>query len=69
LLLNPVFEYIEFALVALLGFMPLIVIHWSDRQRRKEKPSQSQRGFWHMVIAIKAAVIVAVTDWASNLWI
>lgn len=49
----------EFVLVALLGFMPLMVVHYADQRPQVRLPRRTLRS----VVAAKAAVLVGVTNW------
>jgi hypothetical protein len=49
----------QFLLVALLGFMPLIVIHFADQRPRVRLTRRTQ----HTILAAKAAMLVSVTNW------
>ncbi|MCD4685158.1 MAG: hypothetical protein K8S97_04390 [Anaerolineae bacterium] len=49
----------EFVLVALLGFMPLIVVHFADQRPQVRLPRRTLRA----VVAAKTAVLVGVTNW------
>ena len=69
LLLNPIVEYIEFGLVALLGFLPLIVIHWSDWQRRRNHPPAPPRRKLWQTAAAETSLLVALGNWLSNFWL
>lgn len=46
-------------LVALLGFMPLIVIHFADRRPQVRVTRRTLR----LVLAARAVVLVGVTNW------
>jgi hypothetical protein len=60
--LIPVVDVAEFLLVAVLGFMPLIVIHWADRRPhiRLSAPKRASMRFG----ILKASLLVMLTDWA-----
>lgn len=68
LLLNHVVELIEFGLVALLGLMPLIVIHFTYRRPTRDKPRLSQRVI-RLTSVIKTSLLMFAADWLSNLQI
>ncbi len=55
-------DLVEFSLVGLLGFMPLIVIHWSDRLPKLRLP-RVLRALMQTTLAVKTAILVSVTDW------
>ena len=59
---------IEFGLVALLGLMPLIVIHFTYRRPQRQKPHLSQR-IVRLTGTIKTSLLVFAADWLSNLQI
>ena len=50
----------EFGLIGLLGFMPLSVIHWSHRQRRKREVSPLPSPVWRGAIMAKVTLLIAV---------
>ncbi|MCZ7539451.1 MAG: hypothetical protein M5U29_05980 [Anaerolineae bacterium] len=58
----------EFALVGLLGFMPLSVIHWAHRQRRKREVPPLRRPLWRAAVTAKLTFLTAlVTSWMAEL--
>lgn len=59
LLLNLV----EFSLVAVLGFMPLIVIHWADRRPTMRLPQKR----WGSIAATRTAMLIGMTDWFMSI--
>lgn len=66
--LTVLIDIIEFSLVALLGLMPLSVIHWSHRQQRKrDKPPLPRPARRAKVTAKLTLLIAAVTNWMSEL--
>jgi len=57
-------DILKFALVGLLGFMPLLVIHWSDRHPRwmmRANQAMTSLGM------LKASIGVVLSEWASHL--
>lgn len=54
-------------MVALLGFMPLIIVHWSDRQPRSTRFPRGPRAVIHTALAAKTAVLVSLTDWVITI--
>jgi hypothetical protein len=65
LLLNPRVEVLEFVIVGVLGFMPLIVIHWAHRRARPLQGSR-RRGLAGHLANAKASLLVWLTDWALS---
>jgi hypothetical protein len=56
-------DLIGIILVALLGFLPLIVIHIVHRPVRMSLP---RRAVWRLS-AIKTSLLVTLTDWISSI--
>ncbi len=54
--------------MGVLGFMPLSVIHWSHRQRRKRDVPPLPRPFWRAAVTTKLTLLVAaMTSWLAEL--
>ncbi len=64
LLLNYGTDMAGFLLVAMLGFLPLFIVHWADR-RPQEEPWP--RRTWHILGTLKALLVVEWADWLSAL--
>jgi hypothetical protein len=60
--LNHSQDLLAFALVVLLGFMPLIIIHWGGG-RPALRPERS--GSWRDVVT-KTSLLVVITDWLAS---
>jgi len=58
-------DILKFALVGLLGFMPLAVIHWSDRHPRRHdgRPNRIMTSLG----MLKTSVMIVLSDWSSHL--
>jgi hypothetical protein len=60
-----ILDIVEFVLVTLLGFMPLIIFHWADRRPRLHMPP-IRPALWQdirrLVAVVKAFVLVWFTD-------
>ncbi|MBP8973041.1 MAG: hypothetical protein KBH93_04130 [Anaerolineae bacterium] len=55
-------------MVGLLGFMPLSVIHWSHRQRRKRDVPPLRRPVWRAAVTAKLTVLIAaITSWMPEM--
>jgi hypothetical protein len=66
--LTDLIDIIEFSLVVLFGFMPLTVIHWSHRQRRKRDVPPLPRPVWWAAVTAKLTLLIAaVTNWMPKL--
>ena len=53
-----------FFLVAMLGFLPLFIVHWADRQpQKKTLPHRT----WHILGALKALLFAEWLDWLSTI--
>jgi hypothetical protein len=61
--LTHLLDIVEFALVAVLGFMPLIVIHWADRRPRLGLPRPKRR-LWQLAVTAKTSLLLLLTDWS-----
>ncbi len=55
-------DLVEFLLVTLLGFMPLIIIHWADR-RPQFRALRSKLGFRQDIRRLAAVAKMAVLVW------
>lgn len=67
--LNLIIDMMEFLLVALLGLMPLIVIHWTDRGARMGPPYANSRINQRMrqaATTIKTSLLIFAADWLAN---
>jgi len=58
-------DILKFALVGMLGFMPLAVIHWSDRHPRLRVTQVNQA--MTSLGMLKASIMVMLSDWSSHL--
>ncbi len=65
-----IIDLVEFLLVGVLGFMPLIIIHWADRRPRVRlpRPRRLGRGAWRMAVAAKTGLLLLFAEWA-NWWV
>lgn len=65
--LNLVLDVVALLLVALLGFMPLIVIHWAshDPRLRVMRPRHLSR-LVQSVAIIKTSLLILLTDWLHS---
>ena len=59
---NELVQVLEFVLVAMLGFMPLTVIHWADRRPPLRLPLPGNLGGHY--VAARAALITLVSVFA-----
>ena len=60
-----IIEFAEFILVGLLGFMPLIIIHWADRRPRVRLPRMG-KSVWHTAGAIKTSLLIVIANWLQR---
>lgn len=58
-------DLLGFSLMSLLGFLPLIVIHWSERWPRLGL-GIIKRALWRVNI-IKASLFIMLTDWSLGI--
>jgi len=65
--IEDVIDVVEFLLVGLLGFMPLIIIHFADRVPRV-RVLRLGRGLGRWAVAARTGLLVALTNWA-NWWV
>jgi len=48
----------------MLGFLPLFIVHWADRQpQKKTLPHRT----WHILGALKALLFAEWLDWLSTI--
>ena len=68
--LTDIIDLVEFLLVAVLGFMPLIIIHWADRRPHVYLPHLPRwgRGAWRLAVAAKTGLLLLFVEWA-NWWV
>jgi hypothetical protein len=64
--LTHLLDIVEFVLVAVLGFMPLIVIHWADRRPRFSLPRPKRR-LWRLAVTTKTSLLLLLTDWSLTI--
>ncbi|NLX11858.1 MAG: hypothetical protein GXY36_19600 [Chloroflexi bacterium] len=60
----PLVEALEFLLIGLLGFMPLILIHIADRKPRIRPPRLSLP---HLSGVTKTSFLIVLADWTFHL--
>ena len=58
---EDILDLIEFFFVGVLGFLPLIVIHWAERWPRFGS-RMFKRALWRASI-IKTSLFIVLTDW------
>jgi hypothetical protein len=68
LLINHTFEIVQLGLVALLGFLPLIIMHWTYHRPRLPRPHVTQSAL-HLMMAAKAATVILITHVARKILI
>jgi phosphatidylglycerophosphate synthase len=56
----------ELILVAVLGFLPLIIIHWADR-RPLLRLKRLKRSVWRPITTKIGLVLVSITDWFDGI--
>lgn len=65
---GDVFDVFEFVLIGVLGFMPLIVIHWANRRPYFSMPRLRVVGKRSKIVkAILLATLVNLTDWTLHI--
>ncbi|MBN1678841.1 MAG: hypothetical protein JW966_01025 [Anaerolineae bacterium] len=53
-------DHLEFVLVAVLGFLPLLIVHYADRRPRLRLPHVKIK----KTTIIKSRLLVTLTNWA-----
>jgi len=62
-------EWLQFTLVGIFGFLPLIIVHFSTRRFRLviiPSPTRRQQ-YLARLVAIKTSLLMLLTDWFSSI--
>jgi hypothetical protein len=64
-IVEHIVELVQFVLLALLGFMPLIIIYWAYHRPRFRVPHLKRHAL-RLAVAARAAVVVMVAHITSH---
>jgi len=56
----------QFALLAVLGFLPLIIVHWADHRPVMRRP-RVPRAALRTAVAVKTSALIGLTDWLLSI--